>query len=199
MAIDVDSTQRPLIDPATEEKPNGPDADIGNEPDDLTATQQSGFRAAIIFGLLTAIVLASLVGWLEYRAAQTHRTEQQRDRYLQAARQSALNLTTINYTRVDADVQRILDAATGTFHDDFQSRAQPFIDVVKQARSISEGSITEAGLESQDSDQAEALVAVTVKTSLAGSPDQQPRAWRMRIGVQSVGNTVKASHVEFVP
>ena len=43
------------------------------------------------------------------------------------------------------------------------------------------------------------LVAVTVNTSNAGAPEQQPRAWRMRITVQKVGDEAKVSNVEFVP
>ena len=43
------------------------------------------------------------------------------------------------------------------------------------------------------------LVAVTVTPSNAGAPEQQPRAWRMRISVQKVGDDAKVSNVEFVP
>ena len=50
--------------------------------------------------------------------------------FVQVARQGALNLTTIDCQSADADVQRILDSATGTFYDDFSKRSQPFIDVV---------------------------------------------------------------------
>jgi len=38
-----------------------------------------------------------------------------------------------------------------------------------------------------------------VKTTLAGAPQQDPRAWRMRIDVQRVGEQVKVANVEFVP
>jgi hypothetical protein len=44
--------------------------------------------------------------------------------------QAALNLTTIDYTEGDADIQRLLDMATSEFYDDFQQRSKPFIDVV---------------------------------------------------------------------
>ena len=37
-----------------------------------------------------------------------------------------------------------------TFYDDFHKRAQPFVDVVKQAQSKSVGTVTEAGVESED-------------------------------------------------
>jgi Mce-associated membrane protein len=42
-------------------------------------------------------------------------------------------------------------------------------------------------------------VAVSVQTSNAGATDQEPRAWRMRIYVQRVGDQVKVSNVGFVP
>jgi Mce-associated membrane protein len=71
--------------------------------------------------------------------------------------------------------------------------------VVKQAQSKSVGTVTAAGLESASADQAEVLVAVSVKTSNAGAADNQPRAWRMRISVQKIGDQAKVSNVEFVP
>jgi Mce-associated membrane protein len=95
-------------------------------------------------------------------------------------------------------VQRILDSATGQFHDDFAKRAQPIIEVVKQAKSTSVGTITDAGLESQTADSAQVLVAVAVTTSNAGAPQPDPRAWRMRVWVQRVGDQAKVSNVEFV-
>jgi Mce-associated membrane protein len=96
-------------------------------------------------------------------------------------------------------VRRILDGATGEFYDDFAKRSQPFIDVVKQARATTVGTITEAGLESETADTAQALVAVSVQTSNAAETNQEPRAWRMRIYVQRVGDQVKVSNVGFVP
>ncbi|MGH3634479.1 MAG: mammalian cell entry protein [Mycobacterium sp.] len=141
-----------------------------------------------------------LTGWLGYQAHQTHAQSQQRHLYLQTARQAALNLTTISYTEVDADVQRILDSTTGVFHDDFQRRSQPFVDVVKQSQSTSVGTVTEAGLESTDGNGAQALLSVSVKTSRSATgKEPQPHSWRMRIGVQKVGGEVKVASVQFVP
>src|SRR5262249_12015160 len=139
------------------------------------------------------------IGWLGYRAYESRQAQAQRSLFLEVGRQSALNLTTISYTEADADVQRILNSATAPFHDDFQKRSQPFVEVVKQAQSTSVGTITEAGLQSTDGDHGDVLVAVSVKTSTAGAPEQQPRAWRMRISVQKTDDGGKVSNVEFVP
>jgi Mce-associated membrane protein len=169
------------------------------EPSESAPPRPHGSRLALALGLLIVTALGGLVGWLGFRADESHQREQQRAMFLAAARQGALNLTTISYTEVDADIKRILDSATGTFHDDFEKRSQPFVEVVKQAQSKSQGTITEAGLESVQGDNARALVAVTVTTSTAGAAQQEPRSWRMRIEVQKVGDMAKVSNVEFIP
>ncbi|MGV0849672.1 Mce protein [Mycolicibacterium phlei] len=160
----------------------------------------STVKLAAIAGLVLVLALGGLTGWLGYRAYESRQAEDLRNLFLQVGRQGALNLTTINHETAEADVQRVLDSSTGTFYDDFQKRAQPFVEVVKQAQSKSEGKIAEAGLESSDENEGQVLVAVTVTTTNAGAPEQQPRSWRMRLTVQKTGdNEAKVSNVEFVP
>lgn len=177
-------------------------ADDSGERDTPRASRRrawSAQRLGLCTSALMVVVLAALTGWLGYRAHQSNQAQAQRAGYVDAARQAAVNLTTINFEHADADVQRILDSATGSFHDDFQARSQPFTDVVKKAQSTSEGSVTMAGLESVDGDTARVLVATSVKTTTAADPQPQPRAWRMRIDVLKAGNDMKVSNVEFVP
>ncbi|MEE3063855.1 MAG: Mce protein [Actinomycetota bacterium] len=164
----------------------------------LTRRRLSRTGAALVTGTAILALLTGLTGWLGYAAYQKHQAQAQREQFIQVARQGAVNLTTINYTEVDADVQRILDQATGAFREDFEQRAKPFVEVVKAAQSKSEGTVTDAGLESQRGDSAQVLVAVAVKSRTAGG-EEAPREWRMRIEVRSVGNDTKVSNVVFVP
>jgi Mce-associated membrane protein len=182
------------------------DGDAATDRPDAAAEQPvsdppagSPRRSALIAAVVIVAALAGLVGWLSFRAYGSHQAEHQRRMYLQVGRQGALDLTTIDYTHVDADVARILNDSTGAFHDDFQQRAQPFIDVVRKAQSSSVGTIAEAGLESATGQEAQVFVAVQVTTSIAGAPEPQPRGWRMRINVQKIGDNVKISNVAFVP
>ncbi len=163
-----------------------------------TRRRLSRVGSALVASSVIVATLAGLAGWLGYRAYQKHEAAQQRDLFVQVARQGAVNLTTIDYTRVDADVQRVLDLATGAFRDDFEQRSKPFIEVVKAAQSKSEGTVTDAGLESERGDSAQVLVAVAVKSRTAGG-EQSPREWRMRIEVRSVGDDARVSNVVFVP
>ncbi|WP_029114203.1 hypothetical protein [Mycobacterium sp. URHB0044] len=189
-AVDDDALDDDAVDD------DGDDTDLEEAE---SAPRMSHVRLATIVGLVVVLALGGLTGWLGFRAYQSHQLDTQRKVFVQVGRQGALNLTTIDFNHVDADVQRILDSATGTFYDDFQKRSQPFTEVVKQVKSKSVGSVTEAGLESESQDQAQVLVAVAVNTTVEGQPEQQPRAWRMRITVQKVGEDTKVSNVEFVP
>jgi Mce-associated membrane protein len=161
--------------------------------------RMSPVRLAAVFGLVTVVSLAALAGWFGFRGYQSHQAQEQRELLVQVARQGALNLTTIDWQHADADIQRILDSATGTFYDDFSNRSKPFIDVVKKAQSKSVGTIIESGVESQSGNETQVLVAVSVKTSNIGAAEQDLRHWRMRITVQKVGNDAKVSNVAFVP
>lgn len=173
---------------------------VDDELDEVNADTSAKpvHRLALVMGLVTVVGITALAGWLGYHAYRSHQASEQRHLFVQIARQGALNLTTIDWQHADGDVQRILDSATGTFYDDFSKRSQPFVDVVKKVKSKSVGTITEAGLESESREAAQVLVAISVKTALADAPEQNPRAWRMRITVRKVGSDVKVSDVEFV-
>jgi len=187
------------------------DADIEAEDRDSESTADESEQSArsseepmstpkylIIFGLVVVFALAAVGGWLGFRVHQSQHAQSLRNQFLQVARQGALNLTTIDWQHADADVSRILDGATGDFHEDFVKRSRPFIEAVKQSKAKTVGTVVEAGLVSETPDTARALVAVAVQTSNAAVPDQVQRSWRLRIDVQKVGEQVKVSNVEFV-
>jgi Mce-associated membrane protein len=199
-AEDVDAEETDVEDPEANEPE--PEAEGAAEPGMRNRVQTwfSSIPGPIAVSLAIIVALVGLGGWLGFRVHQDHQEQAQRNLYVQVARQTAINLTTINYTEVDADIKRVLDSATGAFHDEFQNRSQPFVEVVKKVQSKSEGTIAEAGLLSYTKDQAQVLVAVAVKTSMAGAPaDQEPRRWRMRLTVDKTGDGAKVSNVEFVP
>src|SRR5437899_10440739 len=108
------------------------DASEDSEPDDEVADYDeaapakppmSHVRLAMIAGLVLVVALAGLTGWLGYRTYQSHKTDEQQKLFLSVGRQGALNLTTIDWQHADADVEPILDPATGTFYDDVPKHA----------------------------------------------------------------------------
>jgi Mce-associated membrane protein len=155
-------------------------------------------RLALAAGLVIVVVLTALAGWLGFRAHESRSAAYQRNVAVQVAELGAINLTTIDWRQADSNIQRILDGATGAFHDDFSQRSQPFVEVVKQAKSTSVGTVNAAALESESPDDASVLVTVSVKTTAAATPDEGPRLWRMRMSLHNVNSQLKVSNVEFV-
>ncbi|QVI27232.1 hypothetical protein MN2019_23950 [Mycolicibacterium neoaurum] len=207
--IDQDNGEISLTGEVLEWPSQSPESEGAEDTDDAEADledtvdvfrrQRSPKALAAIALTIMVVVLGALVGWLGVHLHESQQTAQQRAEFLQAARQGAINLTSVDWQNVDSDVKRIVDSATGPFFEDFSQRAQPFIDVVRQVQSKTTGTVSMAGLESMSGDQARALVAVTVETTNAGEPEPTSKAWRMRIDVQREGNDVKVANVEFVP
>jgi len=172
-----------------------------SDPADDAPVRPAGMspvRIAAAVGVCLALVLGGLCGWLGYRDHQARQSEQLRELFIETGKRAAVNLTTVDHTRAEADVKRILDSATGAFRDDFASRSGQFIDVVQKARSTSSGTVTEAGLESVDGDEGRVLVAVTVTTSSLDVADQPLRYWRMALTVRKVDDGAKVAKVDFV-
>jgi Mce-associated membrane protein len=155
-------------------------------------------RPATVCIATIVVSLVALSSWLGYSAYRSYQTDRRQAYFLAFGREAAVNLTTINHTEVDKDIQRILDSATGNFHDEFQDRAKPFVDYVKQSKSKSEGQVTEAGLQSVTSDAARVLVTVSVTTSVAAYPEPHLNRFRLRLDVMEVGDRAKVSRVEFL-
>lgn len=154
--------------------------------------------ATLVVGVAAATALTILVGWLGARAYQAHDVNAQRDRFVAVARQEAVNITTIDYRHAEADVQRVLDLATGSFYASFSRSSPDLIDTVKQEESKAVGTATEAGLASKTGNQAQVLVAVSVRSNHLGGLDKPPKQLRMRVMLQKTHNQVKVADVEIV-
>jgi Mce-associated membrane protein len=194
---DADTAQRQDAEIAPE--PAGPEEVVAEIARPARSDRRNPGRLLAIIALAMVAVLGGLCGWLGYQAQQARRDQQLTSLLVQVARQAAVNLTTIDYQQADADVARILGSATGQFYDDFEKRAGPFVEVVKKAQSKSVGTVTEAGVESVTGQEAQVLVAVSVKSTNAGKPEEEPRFWRMRFTVAKTGDEAKVSKVDFVP
>ena len=200
MAEEADEADRAYRADESDRANRADEADQADQADEA-GYSDDGPRPArrVIAGLAVLAALVGLNVWLGFRDYQSRHGDRVRSEMVEAARQGAINLTTIDHEHVDEDVQRILDSSTGSFRDDFAARAKPFGEAARRAQSKSVGTVTEAGLESISGDEGRVLVAMTVMTSNRGVPEQQPQGWRMRVTVVRVDDEPKVSKVEFVP
>jgi Mce-associated membrane protein len=146
--------------------------------------------------LLVALLVGVLLLVLDDRDAQAR--EDARQAALQAARQQAVNMTTISYETADRDLGRIISAATGTLKTQFEAQRKQFPDVLRREKSVSVGSVLAAGVTSQTGNTVEALVAVdaTVKNATSGDAGVV-KHYRMDIKVVRLGGRWLVSQVAF--
>lgn len=124
--------------------------------------------------------------------------EAQRQLVLQAARQQALNFTTIGYKTVDQDITRVIGGATGDFKASYQQNRNTIKQTVTKNRSTSKGEVLDAGLVSIDSDSAVALVVADASVTNVAYKKPTLRNYRMRLDLAKVGDRWLVSDIEFV-
>lgn len=117
---------------------------------------------------------------------------------LRAARQSALNLTSIDYRDFDAAVDRVLEGATGDFSEEFKGNATNLEKLLTDNQVRSEGKVVDAGLVRADGSSATALVVVDSTVRNTEVPDGRVNTYRMQIEVEKVDGRWLTSTLRFV-
>jgi Mce-associated membrane protein len=145
-----------------------------------------------------AVLLAGVCGALLWHHHSVDAEQSAREGFVRAARDGATNMTTISYEHPEQDVRRVLDGATGQFHDDFEQSAESYVSVVKQAQVSAVAERVDAGIESQSGDAATVLVQVTSKVTNRSGTEPQPRVSRLRVTVERADGEYKVSKMEFV-
>ncbi|MFC9355604.1 hypothetical protein ACFTZB_03335 [Rhodococcus sp. NPDC057014] len=168
-----------------------------------TAKQGRSLKSLLAWGVtavvIVALAVAAVVLLLDQRSARER--DDRRQAFVDTARQTVLNLTTIHPETAKQDVDRIIAGASGQFLEEFQGREDPFVGVVQDANVTTEGEVIEAGVENGTETSISANVLVAARTMLSSKeqPEPSPRDFRMRVTISDVDGKLTASKVEFVP
>lgn len=150
-------------------------------------------------GLITATVLTTALSiWLALGLHGQHEAEGRRQDILAAARQSALNFTSLDYRHYDRDSANVLSSATGDFKKQFAAQTKQLTELVAQNKSISEGQVLEAGIVRSDKTSARVLVVADSKVTNTAVPKGEPRTYRLQLDLVHRDGRWLTSDVEFV-
>jgi Mce-associated membrane protein len=155
--------------------------------------------AVVVPATVLAVLLAALTA-LVLRASDTNAENASRSDALAAARQEALNLTTLSYLHADADLDRILSLATGALKTRFAAQRARLPRLLAQERSVSRGTIRSAGLVALDDAHGTARAMAAVDATLTSEATQAPGTthYRMQLTLQRVGGRWLVADVGFV-
>jgi Mce-associated membrane protein len=161
-----------------------------------TPRRSSTVLVAVLSVLLVLLRAAALVGALQLREAKQR--DDARAAALVAARQEALNLTSIDGRDIDADLKRVLDDATGGFKADFAQRSKDLKTVLTENQVVAEGKVLEAALVRSDTQTATALVVVDSNVKNKAAPQGRSNTYRMQLDLEKHGNRWLTSALQFV-
>jgi Mce-associated membrane protein len=183
----------------TEDSTDG-QVDVADEP--VREQRRWGLVFKVVAMTLASLCTIVLIT-LSVLMVQKHRhqaAEQQRSaEYTAAARQSVVTLMSLDFNKAKEDVQRIIDNSTGQFKDDFKNHADDFIKVAQDSKVTTEVTVNATGVEQMTNDTAVVLVSATSRVTNAAGAKQEPRTWRLSVGLQRDGGQIKMAKVEFVP
>lgn len=150
--------------------------------------------AALLTG--ASLALTGLMLW-QHREVTAQRAADRQ--FVEAASAGVTALLSIDHTRAQADVQRVLDLSTGPFREDFQRSAEDFVKTAVDSQAVTTGTVNAAALDTVDGDRGVVMVAATSRVTNANGANQDPRPFRISVTVTRDGDTPKMSDVEFVP
>jgi Mce-associated membrane protein len=166
----------------------------------MAARRPDGLNGrALTVGLVVATVLTTtLMLWLSMSLYDQHETQARRQDILSAARQSALNFTSLDYRHYDRDSANVLKGATGDFKKQFSGQTHDLTELVAQNRSVSEGQVLDAGIVRSDAHSARVLVVADSKVTNTAVPKGEARTYRLQLDLVYRGGRWLTSDVEFV-
>lgn len=178
------------------------DQSLDQAPAPDQAQGPGGRRRLIVFGLssfvLVTVLLAVAAIVLAVLLRGYNRTDDAREAALQAGRQSALNLTSIDTRDFDQDIKKVTDGATGAFLADFQSRSKDLKAVLADNKVISQGQIISAGIVRSDPTNATVLVVVDSVVQNTAAPEGRSNSYRMQLDLELRDGRWLTSMLQFV-
>lgn len=154
---------------------------------------------------VTTLLTAGFLGatgymvWQHQKAAELRRSAAE---FTAAARQDVINLMSMDYTRAQESVQRVLDNSTGKFRANFDETADEFVKALQDEKIVTTATINDAAVELDSMTDESAVVMVSATSRREGrqapKEQQQPQVWRVVLTLEREGDQIKMSGVEFV-
>lgn len=155
-------------------------------------------RAAPSVLVALLVALLALGGVLGYQLRELRAAEERRAAILHAARQQALDFTTLDYRHFDRDAGRVLDGATGNFRNQFQRSLEQLSELVQENKATSKGEVLSAGIVSADADSARVIVVADSEVTNASTEGPRPRHYRLQVDMVHKDGRWLASDIRFV-
>ncbi|MBC6461370.1 nuclear transport factor 2 family protein [Actinomadura sp. HBU206391] len=152
--------------------------------------------AVLTIAVIGLAVAASSLGLSVWRARDAADREAGAE---QAARQTAVNMVSIDYRNIQQGIDRVLGGMTGDIKNQWATQAKTISDTATKNQATSTVQSVRAGVVSIDGDSAEVIVAVTAVTSSPKVKQAAPRYYRFSMDLKRVDGRWLVSKLGLVP
>jgi Mce-associated membrane protein len=190
---------------------DAPETDEPSEPEDSAAESQeqnqtdtpargrsrrpSLSAAVVVLLLLLSIGTSVFLGWREY---QRHQLDSASAAGLQAAKDYAVVLTTLDAKNIDDNYRKSLDGATGEFKDAYSQGATQLRQVLIDNKASGTGVVVSAAIKSATVDKVEVLLFVDQSITNAQNPSPRIDRNRIDMTMDKVGDRWLAGKVDIL-
>ena len=175
--------------------PSDPAQQAAEAPPSRGRRRTPGLRFGLGLMVVAALLLAALLG---HRALAGRAEIQNRHDALAAARQIAVNFSTLDYRTFDRDIARVTASATGGFRTDFAGQAAQIKSVVVANKSVSTGQVAQAAIVTSTAKTARVLLALDATVTNTASASPTARHYRVQLDLTKVNGHWLANQLQFV-
>jgi Mce-associated membrane protein len=190
---------------APESETGVPESESDETTDEATETAARGRSpvrprrrlVAVVVGVVVvgALGLSTLLGW---RLKQVDDTAAAGRAALEAARNYAVILTTLDANDIDKNYRQALDGATGEFKDEYGQGSTQLRQVLIDNKATGKGNVIDAAVKSATKTKVEVLLFVDQSVTNAVNPSPRIDRNRVQMTMELVDNRWLASKVEIL-
>jgi Mce-associated membrane protein len=190
-----DDDDAPPADAAADREPDD------DQPDEAADRRPPGrWRRRVIAVLVGAVVVAALglSGYLGWRVKQLDDTAAAGRAALEAARNYAVILTTLDAKDIDKNYQQALDGATGEFKNDYSQGSAQLRQILIDNSAAGKGMVIDSGIKSATKTNVEVLLFLDQSVTNAVNPSPRIDRNRVQMTMELVDHRWLASKVEII-
>lgn len=174
--------------------------DSQTRTDEAPAPTGRSARARLVVPALSLALAIALVlaGWFGLEARSDTKREDARRAVVAAATGYAVDLTTYDHARLDADFQKVLDNSIGDFRSEYTAASDSLRKFIAQFKAKATGKVLESAVLSGDSKRAVVLLFVDQTVTNANAKDPRIDRSRMKMELEKQGGRWLISGLDLV-
>lgn len=202
----VDSDLAIADQPSAPEPTDGASTDGGGEasPDEAGPRKRRRPRPnrSVLVSLVALLIIGASAAAVGYMVPFDKKAAAERERaaaFAAAARQSTIDLLSLNGETTRADVQRVIDGTTGSLLAGILINSEDLIKMMEQAKVSTKVTVESAAVDTMTDNSAVVLVAARTAVSNSDEPEAAPQLLRIVMDLQRIDGQPKVAKVSLVP